>query len=62
MSIESKALDVAAEMLTDFTGTCPSDTHGWEHPKTCEVACASLTSKCWKLYLLQRGGKKRGKG
>ena len=53
VSVESTALFAACEMLEEFTGSCPSDVKGWEHPDTCEKHCEiGCETECWRTFFL----------
>ncbi|MDD2314426.1 MAG: hypothetical protein PHX12_06120, partial [Proteiniphilum sp.] len=56
MELEA-ALDKAAHQLYDYSGSCPSDMHDWEHPATCSDACEKIDKPddwwmCWRLWLM----------
>ena len=51
------ALDVAAEEIDNYSGTCPEDTYEWKRQETREAVCAAdeQAKECWQLYYLDKG-------
>ncbi|KKN85490.1 hypothetical protein LCGC14_0278130 [marine sediment metagenome] len=56
MSVETElheALLLASLEVTMFTGSCPMDMHGWDHPNKCGLMCGPYEKtayRCWATY------------
>jgi hypothetical protein len=52
---------VAGRLLEYITGSCPLEVYGWDHPKTCKVACRARRQEseatCWGLYIEEQARK-----
>ena len=57
MNNDKKGLLAAGDLLADYTGSCPHDLDGWEHPATCEKHCSEdAPPRCWVEYIRSIAG------
>jgi len=46
-----EALGHASSFAFTYSGTCPHDTFGFNHPDECSVICEGIEPEnCWQLY------------
>jgi hypothetical protein len=54
---EQLDLTIAGGMLAAYTGSCPADSEGWEHPDGCYNTCTEdCEARCWALYIREQAG------
>lgn len=56
LALTEKALELACEILRDFTGNCPYDQFNLDMPNDCDEQCEEQMKRffCWDKYLVNR--------
>ena len=50
---KDKVIDIMAEYIEEFTGSCPNDMYDWQDID-CEKECEISMKKCWKEYFYKK--------
>lgn len=56
LALTEKALELACEILRNFTGNCPYDQFNLDMPNDCDEQCEEQMKRyfCWDKYLVNR--------